>query len=61
LGSLTLADGDWGGVESLTALYSARGLNVKTSGQEKIGRVVGLHVEFVVNFEAEGVGRRSVL
>jgi hypothetical protein len=42
-------------VESLSGLSSARDLNVKTSGQKKIGGVVGLHVIFVVNFEAEGV------
>lgn len=47
-------------MESLSKLFSARDLNAKTSGQEKIGGVVGLHAETVVNFEAEGVGRRSV-
>jgi hypothetical protein len=60
LGNLSLADGDWSGVESLSKLSSARDLNVKASGQEKIGGVVGLHDEIVLNFEAEGVGRRSV-
>jgi hypothetical protein len=48
-------------VESLSGLSSGRDWNVKTSGQEKIGEVVGLHAEIVVNFEGEGVGRSSIL